>query len=152
VSFVTNAVGSVAGGRLSDRLGRTAVMLLMTSSSLACSLAFGWLYGAPLWLLTAVAIVYNLTALGDSSVYSSALTELVPPHRLGAAYSLRAVLGFGLGAVSPVAFGLALDAAAGPDGVRGTIAWGLAWGLLGVGALPGLFAIRRLRRLQAPGA
>jgi len=152
VSFVTNAAGSVAGGRLSDRLGRTAVMLLMTSASLACSLAFGWLFGAPLWLLTAVAIVYNLTALGDSSVYSSALTELVPAHRLGAAYSLRAVLGFGLGAVSPVAFGLVLDAAAGTDGSRGTLAWGLAWGLLGVGALPGLFAIRRLRRLQAAGA
>jgi MFS family permease len=149
LTFVTNAIGSIAGGRLSDRLGRTAVMLMMTAASLTCSLTFGWLFGAPLWLLTAVAVFYNLTALGDSSVYSSALTELVPAHRLGAAYSLRAVLGFGLGAISPVAFGIVLDAASGPGGERGLTAWGLAWGLLGVGALPGLLAILQLRRLQS---
>jgi MFS family permease len=152
LTFVTNAVGSIAGGRLSDRLGRTSVMIMMTTASLACSLTFGWMFGAPLWMLTAVAIFYNLTALGDSSVYSSALTELVPAHRLGAAYSLRAVLGFGMGAVSPVAFGMVLDAVAGPGGERDLLAWGLAWGLLGVGALPGLFAIRWLRRLQSSEA
>jgi hypothetical protein len=32
---------------------------------------------------------YNLMALGDSSVYSTALTELVPQRLLGVAYSLR---------------------------------------------------------------
>lgn len=146
LSFATNAVGSVVGGRLSDRLGRTAVMLMMTITSLFCSLAFGWLFSLPLWLLTLVAIAYNLTALGDSSVYSTALTEMVPARYLGAAYSLRAALGFGLGAVSPVVFGLVLDHFSRATGERGTIAWGMAWLVLGLGALPGLVAIVRLRR------
>ena len=148
LSFVTNAFGSVLGGRLSDRLGRAAVMFGMTAASLACSLSFGWLYGLPLWFLAGIAIVYNLTALGDSSVYSTALTELVSPRYLGAAYSLRAVLGFGLGAISPAVFGLVLDAAS-RGGERGTLAWGLAWFVLGLGAVPGLYAISRLRRIAA---
>lgn len=147
LSFVTNAVGSVAGGRLSDRLGRTTVMMGMTLTSLFCSVAFGWLFGLPLWVLTVVAIVYNLTALGDSSVYSTALTELVPPGSLGAAYSLRAVIGFGLGAISPAFFGVVLDYFTLATGEQGTIAWGMAWLTLGAGALPGVLAIRRLRRL-----
>ncbi|HYC38685.1 MAG TPA: MFS transporter [Usitatibacter sp.] len=150
VSFATNAVGSVVGGRLSDRFGRTAVMLLMTATSLFCSFTFGWLFSAPLWFLAGVAIAYNLSALGDSSVYSTALTELVPARYLGAAYSLRAVLGFGLGAVSPAVFGLVLDYATRASGERGTLAWGAAWLVLGAGALPGVLAIARLRRASAP--
>jgi MFS family permease len=149
LSFATNAFGSVMGGRLSDRLGRTAVMLMMTITSLVCSLTFGWLFSLPLWLVTLVAIVYNLTALGDSSVYSTALTEIVPARYLGAAYSLRAVIGFGLGAVSPAVFGAVLDYFARVTGERGTLAWGMAWLVLGLGALPGLFTILRLRRNSA---
>jgi MFS family permease len=152
ITFITNAAGSVAGGKLSDRLGRPSVMLIMTLTSVACSLAFGWLFAAPLWVLTMVAIVYNLAALGDSSVYSSALTELVPSHSLGAAYSLRSVLGYGLGAVSPLAFGLVLDLVTRLSGGRGAVAWGSAWLVLGFGALPGLAAIVRLRKLGANGA
>lgn len=151
MSFGTNAVGSVIGGRLSDRLGRTAVMMMMTVTSLACSLAFGWLYAIPLWLLAAVAIVYNLAALGDSSVYSTALTELVPARYLGAAYSLRAVLGFGLGAISPAVFGLVLDYFTRAAGERAMLAWGMAWLVLGLGAAPGLAAIAALRRTGPQG-
>jgi len=148
LTFITNAAGSVAGGKLSDRLGRPYVMLVMTGASVACSLSFGWLFALPLWALTAVAVVYNLAALGDSSVYSSALTELMPAGSLGAAYSLRSVLGYGLGAISPLAFGLVLDLVTHISGERGTLAWGSAWLVLGLGALPGLWAIILLRRLQ----
>lgn len=150
LTFATNAFGSVLGGRLSDRVGRAAVMLLMTGASLFCSLTFGWLFSLPLWIIAVMAIVYNLTALGDSSVYSTALTELVPARYLGAAYSLRAVLGFGLGALSPAVFGLVFDYFSQVTGQRGTVAWGMAWLVLGVGALPGLYAIFRLRSLMPP--
>ncbi len=147
LTFATDSVGSVLAGRLSDRVGRPSVMLAMTAASLACSLAFGWLVAAPLWLLAGMAIAYNLAALGDSSVYSTALAELVPARSLGAAYSLRAAIGFGLGGVSPVAFGLVLDHFSRAGEERPTLAWGMAWASLGIGALPGLLAVLRLRRL-----
>jgi MFS family permease len=148
LSFATNALGSVTAGRLSDRVGRVGVMLAMTVTSLTCSMAFGWLFGLPLWLLTLVAIVYNLVALGDSSVYSAALTELVPAQSLGTAYSLRAAIGFGLGGISPVVFGLVLDHFTMPGVERGSMAWGMAWAALGIGAVPGLLAVLRLRRVS----
>ena len=151
-SHVMSTLGNITGGSLSDRVGRTAVMMIMSCASLACSLAFGWLYAAPLWLLTLVALVYNFTAVADSSVYSTALTELVPPHCLGAAYSLRSVLGFGLGAVSPWAFGLVLDAAARHSGERAVFAWGMAWAFLGAGGLLGPWCILRLRKAAAAAA
>ena len=150
LTFAVNTVGSILAGKLSDRLGRTSVMLVLASTSVGCSLVFGWLIATPLWVVTAVATLYNLTALGDSSVYSSALTELVPQHLLGVAYSLRSTLGFGMGALSPLVFGVVLDALSSPDGSRGTLAWGMAWLALGVGAVAGPLVILRLRR--SPGA
>lgn len=146
LTYITSMGGSITGGSLSDRLGRTRVILLMSCLSLACSFSFGWMIGLPLWLLVAVAALYNFTAIGDSSVYSTAVTELVPPRYLGAAYSIRSVLGFGAGAVSPWAFGLVLDATRASAGSE-FLAWGLAWSSLGAGALLGPLATWRLRHM-----
>ena len=149
ITYITSMAGSVAGGSLSDRWGRTTVVLAMSCASLACSFAFGWMLGLPLWLLLIVAIIYNLTGIGDSSVYSTAITELVPARYLGAAYSIRSVLGFGAGAISPWIFGLLLDWARGGPLHSEAWAWGLAWTSLGVGALFGPLMTWRLRRLPA---
>ena len=145
LTYLLSTAGSIGGGVLSDRWGRTAVILLMSLASLVCSFAFGWLIAAPVWIVVAVAIAYNLTAIGDSSVYSTALTELVPSHCLGAAWALRSVLGFGFGAIAPWAFGLVLDL---EGGVRTDAAWGWAWTALGVGAMLGPIATLRLRALR----
>jgi MFS family permease len=149
LSAVTNlvaVVGSVVGGALSDRHGRTAVTLAMALCSLVCSFTFGWMIGAPMLLLVAVAVFYNVTGVADSSIHSTTLTELTDPRYLGAAYSLRSVLGFGAGAIAPWVFGLVLDwgrAGSLPDHV----VWGLAWSALGIGGLLGPVAIWRLRRM-----
>ncbi len=146
LTYLAAVVGSVLGGSLSDRHGRTAVTLALSLASLACSFAFGWMVGLPLFVLVAVAVFYNVTGVGDSSIHSTTLTELMDPRYLGAAYSLRSVLGFGAGAISPWVFGLVLDwgrAGSLPDHV----VWGLAWSTLGLGGLLGPVVIWRLRRM-----
>ncbi|MDP1984608.1 MAG: MFS transporter [Sulfuritalea sp.] len=146
LTYLAAMVGSVLGGSLSDRFGRTAITLLMSVASLVCSFSFGWMVGAPMFLLVAVAVFYNLTGVADSSIHSTTLTELTDPRYLGAAYSLRSVLGFGAGAISPWVFGLVLDwgrAGALPD----HLIWGLAWSTLGLGGLLGPLVIWRLRRM-----
>jgi MFS family permease len=148
LTYLLSMAGSIGGGVLSDRWGRTAVILLMSLASLVCSFSFGWLIAAPAWIVVAVAIAYNLTAIGDSSVYSTALTELVPGHCLGAAWALRSVLGFGVGAISPWVFGLVLDLGQGAGGARADTAWGWAWTVLGLGAMLGPIATLRLRALR----
>jgi MFS family permease len=147
ITYVSSMAGSIGGGSLSDRWGRTTVILVMSCASLACSFAFGWMLAWPLWLLLTVAVIYNVTAIGDSSVYSTAITELVPPRYIGAAYSIRSVLGFGAGAVSPWTFGLVFDWARGAPLQSEAWAWGLAWTSLGVGALLGPLMTLGLRRM-----
>lgn len=145
LSHLVSAAGSIAGGGLSDRHGRAAVMMGATLASLACSLAFGWLYAAPLWVVALLALVYNLAAIADSSVYSTALAEVVPAHSIGAAYSIRSVTGFAAGAISPWLFGLALDSGRQWWG-DSPAAWAMAWSTLALGGLAGPFLIATFRR------
>jgi MFS family permease len=149
LTYLTSMAGSVYGGALSDRWGRTRVIVWAASLSLACSFTFGWMMAAPLWVLVAVAAFYNVMAIADSSVYSTAITELVPPQYLGAAYALRSLLGFGAGVISPWVFGLALDWARGEPLRSEAMAWGLAWTALGVGAVLGPLMTLKLRALPA---
>jgi MFS family permease len=149
LTYLVAVGGSIVGGALSDRWGRTAVIMLMASSSLACSFLFGWLLAAPFAVLVVVAIVYNFTAVADSSIYSTALSELVPPRYIGAAYSLRSVLGFGAGAISPWVFGLVLDWGRGTQSP--IVAWGFAWSALGLGAVLGPLVTWKLRQMPEAG-
>ena len=149
MTYLAAVVGSVFGGSLSDRWGRTRVTLLMSVASLACSFSFGWMIGAPMFLLVAVAVFYNVTGVADSSIHSTTLTELIDPRYLGAAYSLRSVLGFGAGAISPWVFGLMLDWGRSGGSLPDHVVWGLAWSTLGVGGLLGPVVIWRLRRMPA---
>ena len=100
IAYIGSMGGGITGGWLSDRMGRTWTMLALSITSSSCSLLLGWLIGLPLWLLVVISFVYSFTAVGDSSVFSTAVTELVPPRHLGAAYSVRSVLGFGAGAIA----------------------------------------------------
>jgi len=144
IAYLGSMTGSVAGGALSDRKGRTWTMLVMSFASLACSLSFGWMIAMPLWLLVVVAAFYSFVAIGDSSVYSTVVTELVPRRYIGAAYSIRSVLGFGAGAISPWVFGLVLDWTRAADSSPLWM-WGLAWSSVAAGAILGPLAIWRLR-------
>jgi len=157
LSHLVSVAGSVVGGAASDRLGRARVMMLATLASLAMSFAFGWMWTWPLWLLALMAALYNLLAIADSSVYSTALADVVAPHRLGVAYSVRSVMGFGAGAISPWVFGLALDWGQARFGMGSTGSWVAAWSSVGLGALLGPWMIARFGRLaraaeaRAPG-
>jgi MFS family permease len=140
LTYVANIAGSIVGGTMADRWGRTRTILLWSSVSLALSFSIGWLMALPIALLVALACLYNFAGIADSSTHSTVLAESVPPHYLGVAYAVRSVVGFGAGVVSPVVFGWALDLAGEPYG------WGAAWTTLGLGALLGPLATWKLHR------
>ena len=143
---VMGIVAASVGGWLSDRWGRTAVIIAMMTASTMCSFTFGWLLTAPLGLLLLVGLVYGFSALGDSPVYSAGITEVVEPAQLGSVLAVRSLLGFGAGAVAPLAFGAVLDVTAGAsDPTRGV--WGLAFSVLGIGGVLGMCAMLWLRSL-----
>ncbi len=141
--------GAVAGGRLSDWLGRARAATLILCVSLLCSAIFGWLFTAPLVLMIVVSLLYGVVALADSPSYAATLMEVVPPRSLGGAFSLQMLTGWTVTAVAPAAFGLILDltkaAQASP-----TAQWGWAFGLMALGPLVGIVALRPLQaRLRA---
>jgi MFS family permease len=146
LTYVANIAGSIVGGIMADRWGRTQAILLWSCVSLALSFSIGWLIAAPVALLVALACLYNFAGIADSSSHSTLLAESVPPHYLGVAYSVRSVIGFGAGVVSPVVFGWALDLAGGGKTSSDAFAWGIAWTTLGVGALLGPLATWKLQR------
>ena len=141
LTFTANIAGSIVGGQMADRWGRTQTILLWSCVSLALSFTIGWLMALPIALLVALACLYNFAGIADSSTHSTLLAESVPPHYLGVAYSIRSAIGFGAGVVSPVVFGAALDLFAGEP-----YAWGVAWTTLGLGGLLGPLATWKLHR------
>ena len=116
-------------GQASDRYGRRAVLLTVAALGALCSFGFGWSGQLPPALLLAFAALYGFAALGDSSVLSTAMSESVPADYLGRALAVRSILGIGIGAVAPVAFGAVLDFSAPGQG------WGWAFVLMGLGGL-----------------
>ena len=146
LTYVANIGGSILGGVMADRWGRTQTILLWSSASLALSFSIGWLIALPVALLVALACLYNFAGIADSATHSTVLAESVPAHYLGVAYAVRSVIGFGAGVISPVAFGWALDLAGGGRTSADPFAWGIAWATLGVGGLLGPVATWKLQR------
>jgi MFS family permease len=147
LTYVANIAGSIVGGTMADRWGRTQTILLWSCTSLALSFSIGWLIALPLGVLVGLACLYNFAGIADSSTHSTLLAESVPPHTLGVAYAVRSVLGFGMGVVSPVVFGWALDLAGGGKQSGDAFAWGIAWATLGLGGLLGPLATWKLQRM-----
>jgi MFS family permease len=150
LTYVANIGGSITGGMMADRWGRTQTILLWSCVSLALSFTIGWLIALPIAVLVALACLYNFAGIADSSTHSTVLAESVAPHSLGVAYAVRSVIGFGAGVISPVVFGWSLDLAGGGKASADAFAWGIAWMTLGVGGLLGPLATLRLQRLARP--
>ena len=140
-------MASFSMGSLSDRLGRTRVIMVLAGVSTLCSLIFGWSMAMNFWLVMALGVLYAFMALGDSPVLSAALTEVVTPSYLGSAFGIRSVLGFGAGAVSPVVFGAILDWT-NPQGAGHAYyaTWGWAFMSLGLPGFGAVWAAHKLRR------
>jgi MFS family permease len=155
---LTGMIAALMAGVLADRFGRTPVILVMATISAACSLVFGWLIGTSLGLVVGVGLLYGFAALGDSPIYSTAITEVVAPAYRGSALALRSLLGYGAGAAAPLLFGAILDW----YGITKAGAWGWAFvslGIAGMGAVasavllyrtPEATALHRRRALPRP--
>lgn len=130
--------GSVLAGRYADRLGRERVAATAMAVSGLCAVTIGWLAGAPLALLVAIALVWGFTVVADSAQFSALVTEVAPPHAVGTALTLQTSLGFGL-TIGTIWGAAVLAEVAG---------WGVAFTALAVGPAFGIAAMARLARIR----
>ena len=140
-------LASFTMGALSDKLGRAFMILVIAGISTVCSFVMGWTIGFPFVVIVAIGMIYSFTALGDSPILSAGITESVDPSFLGAAFALRSFLGFGAGAIAPLAFGAVLDWTNPDFAVKGFYTnWGWAFCVLGLGGLGAVIAAYMLYR------
>lgn len=136
-------IGSVAAGALADRLGRTTTTIAAMAISGSSAVVVGFLFGAPVAVVTVVALVWGASVVADSAQFSTAVSELAPPGTAGSALAVQTAVGFTLTGVTILGVGL-LD----PTGGDG---WRLAWIVLALGPVVGIAAMWRLRsRPDAP--
>jgi MFS family permease len=130
--------GCVVAGLAADRLGRTSVTISAMAISGTSAVVCGFLFGAPAWLVFAVAVVWGVTVVADSAQFSSAVSELARPGSAGSALSLQVAMGFLLTSITILVVGL-VDIADGS-------AWRVAFAILALGPAIGIVAMWRLRQ------
>lgn len=136
VITLAGALASVTGGWLSDRLGRTTIMLLASSTSAILSILLGWLFFLPMGLLLGIVSLLGIMIMLDSSTISTTITEAADPDHLGATIALYSFLGFLAAMAAPAVFGFILDLTNPvPSGGQSGLAdqWGWAFTALGIG-------------------
>jgi len=139
-------------GILSDRIGRTRTAMAIMLTSACFSLGFGWLMGLHPAVLVVAGLLYSFFVVAETPVLSTGLTELAPPHSLGAAMGFQTLIGFIAATASPTIFGVILDKTnitlSNTQSSMPTV-WGWAFGILGLGALVGPVVLGIVRRLPA---
>ena len=140
--FMMGIIGVMAGGYLSDYLGRGRGAALIFALSGLCSFVVGWLTAVPTPWLIGLGFFYGFVTAADSAIYSTAVTELAPPGKVGSTQAVQSFLGFTIGAIVPVLAGGILDSAGGT-----AVAWGLAFTFNGLLAVVGMASQLYLQRL-----
>jgi MFS family permease len=139
-AIAAGGAGAVWGGWASRRLGYARVVTAAMAVSGLCSLIVGFLFGASLWLLAPVVLLWGFFVVADSAQFSAMVTELSPSHAVGTALTLQTSLGFLLTMVTIQLI---------PALVQ-VVGWPLAFPVLALGPAAGIASIRRLGTRFSP--
>ncbi len=135
--IAVGGIGSVVGGVLADRAGRTLVtsVAMVMSGSMAVLAAI--LFEASLVFLVPVLLIWGFTVVADSAQFSAAVTELSPPEYVGTILTMQMAMGFLLTLFSIQLVPVFVDSQG----------WSLAFAMLALGPAFGVWAMLRLRGL-----
>jgi MFS family permease len=97
MAFAAIAVGGLGclwGGFVGDRIGQERVVVRAMLVSGICAATVGLFFGASLWLLMPLVLVWGFFVVADSAQFSTLVTTSVPQHAVGTALTLQTSLGF----------------------------------------------------------
>ncbi|HEU0002646.1 MAG TPA: MFS transporter [Ktedonobacteraceae bacterium] len=106
-----SVLGPLLGGRLSDRVGRRAMLLVFYGSSALTT----WLFlvvaapGMPAWLLSIALLLMGFAVYAESPLLQALLADSASPAMRDAAFGLYFALAFGVGSVWSAVLGWMID-------------------------------------------
>ena len=136
--IATGALGCLWGGWAADRYGRGRIVTWAMAVSGGCCVLAGLFFGAPLWLLLPLLLLWSVAVIADSAQFSAMITETVPAHAVGTALTLQVSLGFLLTMASIQLVPVMVE----------LVGWRWGFAVLALGPALGIAAIRRLRRVS----
>ncbi|MGP9806155.1 MFS transporter [Paracoccus sp. NSM] len=115
--IAAGAIGCLAGGMLSRRIGGAAVALGALTISGGCALAFvlGWQTLPKGWLI-GVLMLWGASVVADSPQFSALSAQACPKDMVGGALAIQNALGFGITMIS-ISAATALFDSLGPGAV-----------------------------------
>ena len=133
---ISGAFGSVLGGWVADRRGRTFVTIAAMAISGSVAILIGVTYQAVWWVTLMLALIWGVFVVADSGQFSTAVTELSPPELLGSALTFQMAMGFFItgGSIDLVGW------------ISTQYGWHWAFEVLAIGPVIGIWAMWRLRR------
>lgn len=134
-------------GVLADKLGRTKLIIIAALCSLIAELFLGFLYGHSLIIIVLISFWIGFWVIADSPIYKAGLTEMVSSKIRSTALGLQSAIGYVMTIISPIIFGQVLEFQNGKINPVYADKWGVAFCLLGLGALVAPVAALILRRL-----
>jgi MFS family permease len=139
-ALAVGGLGCVWGGLAADRRGRTWLVTVAMALSGASALGIGLAFGASLWVVAPLALVWGFFVIADSAQFSVLVTESVPAHAVGTALTLQTSLGFLLTSVTIQLV----------PHLAGALGWRWAFPVLALGPALGIASIRRLVAVGPP--
>lgn len=139
-AFLAIALGGfvcIPAGALADRFGKARVAAIVMVLSCTTALIAAFAFGGPAWIMIAVLIVWGLTVVPDSALFSTLVADAAPPERVGSIMTLQTAIGFLLTAVTVQLTPIAAEA----------FGWPVVLAIMAIGPALGVLAMRALMRM-----
>ena len=91
---VAGVVGCLGAGRLVDRLGRARVAGWAMRVSATCCVLAALVFGLSPWVVAPVLLVWGVSVIADSGLFSSCVADVVDPRYVGTALTTQTAIGF----------------------------------------------------------
>jgi MFS family permease len=129
------ALGSLLGGLIADRWGRTTLTMGAMAVSGCCCLVIGFLFGGSIPLLILLCLVWGVSVIADSAQFSASIAELSERSLVGTMLTVQTSMGFllTLATIHLVPWLVEL------------VGWTYGFAFLAIGPFIGVVAMARLR-------